>query len=303
METWTVIFVLAIGLFIGILLQKYYPVGKLIRRYGIISRFLVKRKSESQEINVIPSDFEGKMSLFILAGQSNMSGTGKLTAASSVTDPRVFVFGNDYRWHLAKEPIDSQTKQVDKVSEDKSAGVGPGMAFATELLKYNPELIIGLIPCAKSGTAIEQWQRSLSEDTLYGSCLKRVGAASVMGEITGILFFQGEKDAQKPSQDSDITFFPNQWADKFVTLVKDFRQDLGKPDLPVVFAQIGTTTDPETLPNWETVKAQQATVQLPATRMITTDDLALQDYVHLTTESYLIVGKRFAKAFWKLTQR
>ncbi|NEP30398.1 sialate O-acetylesterase [Moorena sp. SIO3B2] len=303
METWTVIFVLAIGLFLGIILQKYYPVGKLIRRYGMISRFLVKRKSESREINVIPPDFQGKMSLFILAGQSNMSGTGKLTPASSVTHPNVFVFGNDYRWHLGKEPIDSPSGQVDKVSEDKSAGVGPGMAFATELLKYNPELIIGLIPCAKSGTAIQQWQRSLSEDTLYGSCLKRVGAASVMGEITGILFFQGEKDAQKPSQDDEITFFPNQWADKFVTLVKDFRQDLGKPELPVVFAQIGTTTDPEKLPNWETVKAQQETVQLPATRMITTDDLALQDYVHLTTESYLIVGKRFAKAFWKLVQR
>ncbi|NEP54674.1 MAG: sialate O-acetylesterase, partial [Moorea sp. SIO3C2] len=225
------------------------------------------------------------------------------TPASSVTHPRVFVFGNDYRWHLGQEPIDSPSGQVDHVSEDKSAGVSPGMAFATELLKYDPELIVGLIPCAKWGSSIQEWQKNLSEDTLYGSCLKRAYAASPMGEIKGLLFFQGESDALNPQAYPSRKFFPNQWADKFVRLVKDFRQDLGKPDLPVVFAQISTTTDPEKLPNWETVKAQQETVQLPASGMITTDDLALQDHVHLTTESYLIVGQRFAKAFWQLTQR
>ncbi|WP_293082924.1 sialate O-acetylesterase [Moorena sp. SIO3H5] len=187
--------------------------------------------------------------------------------------------------------------------EDKSAGVGPGMAFATELLKYDPELIVGLIPCAKWDTTIQQWQKDLSEDTLYGSCLKRAYAASPMGEIKGILFFQGESDAFNPQADPSRTHFPNQWADKFITLVKDFRQDLGKPELPVVFAQIGTTTFKKKLSNWETVKAQQETVQLPATEMITTDDLALQDQVHFTTESYLIIGKRFARKFWKLTQR
>ncbi len=303
MKTWSIIFYLVIGIvigtFLGIILQKYGQVDQLLRRYGILSTSSIK----DNQSKPVPANFQGKMSLFILAGQSNMSGSGKLTAASSVTHPRVFVFGNDYRWHLGKEPIDSPNGQVDHVSEDKSAGVSPGMAFATELLKYDPELIVGLIPCAKWGSSIQQWQKNLSEDTLYGSCLKRAYAASPMGEIKGLLFFQGESDALNPQADPSRKFFPNQWADKFVRLVKDFRQDLGQPDLPVVFAQISTTTDPEKLPNWETVKAQQETVQLPATGMITTDDLALQDHVHLTTESYLIVGKRFAKAFWQLTQR
>ena len=31
--------------------------------------------------------------------------------------------------------------------------------------------------------------------------------------------------------------------------------------------------------------------------MIVTDDLALKDYVHFTTESYQIIGQRFAKAY------
>ncbi|NEO91708.1 MAG: sialate O-acetylesterase [Moorea sp. SIO3G5] len=303
MKAWSRILYLVIGIvigaFLGIILQNYAQVDQLIRRYGILSTSTIK----DNQSKPVPANFQGKMSLFILAGQSNMSGSGKLTPASAVTHPRVFVFGNDYRWHLGTEPIDSPSGQVDRVSEDKSAGVSPGIAFATELLKYNPELIVGLIPCAKWDSTIQQWQRHLSEDTLYGSCLKRAYAASLMGEIKGLLFFQGESDALNPQAYPSRRFFPNQWADKFVRLVKDFRQDLGKPELPVVFAQIGTTTDPEKLPNWETVKAQQETVQLPATGMITTDDLVLQDHVHLTTESYLIVGKRFAKEFWKLTDQ
>ena len=303
MKVWSRLSYLIIGLvictFLGTKLQKSAQADQLLRRYGILSTSAINHDQSKP----VAANFQGKMSLFILAGQSNMSGSGKLTPASSVTHPRVFVFGNDYRWHLGSEPIDSPSGQVDKVSEDKSAGVGPGMAFATELLKYDPELIVGLIPCAKWDTTIQQWQKNLSEDTLYGSCLKRAYAASPMGEIKGILFFQGESDAFNPQADPSRTHFPNQWADKFITLVKDFRQDLGKPELPVVFAQIGTTTFKTKLSNWETVKAQQETVQLPATSMITTDDLALHDKVHFTTESYLIIGKRFGKAFWKLTQR
>jgi hypothetical protein len=35
--------------------------------------------------------------------------------------------------------------------------------------------------------------------------------------------------------------------------------------------------------------------------MITTDDLALADEVHFTTESYLLIGQRYADAFLQLT--
>jgi lysophospholipase L1-like esterase len=84
--------------------------------------------------------------------------------------------------------------------------------------------------------------------------------------------------------------------------VTDFRNDLGEPDLPVVFAQIGATWSPEAFPNWEVVKAQQASIRLPMSAMIVTDDLPLLDGLHFTTDSYRLIGRRFADAYWELVK-
>lgn len=142
-----------------------------------------------------------------------------------------------------------------------------------------------------------QWRRSLSDNTLYGSCLKRVRAASVMGHIAGILFFQGEAEAIDPAYYQETELFPHEWRDRFELLVNHWRVDLGTPDLPVIFAQIGSNTAPDIFVNWEIVKEQQRSVQIPHCKMITTDDLALKDAVHFTTESYQIIGRRFAEAY------
>jgi hypothetical protein len=121
-----------------------------------------------------------------------------------------------------------------------------------------------------------------------------------MGEIAGLLYFQGEIDAVDPKKQTDRTFLPDRWADKFLVLIRDLRRDLNLPNLPVVFAQIGTNTEPESFKNWAVVKEQQPKARLPFSAMIATDDLPLKDYFHFTTESYQIIGQRFAKAYIKL---
>lgn len=72
--------------------------------------------------------------------------------------------------------------------------------------------------------------------------------------------------------------------------------------MPVVFAQIGSNTAPEVFINWDVVKEQQRLVEMPMCTMITTDDLALADAVHLAPESYRTVGQRFAEAYLTLIQ-
>jgi hypothetical protein len=250
----------------------------------------------------IPAALQGKLSLFILAGQSNMSGRGWMSDELKVKNPKVFVFGNDYLWHLASEPVDNATGQIDKISEDLGAGFSPSMAFATQLLKYNPDQVIGLIPCARGGSAISQWQRNLSANSLYGSCLRRVQMAASQGKIAGFLFFQGEADALDPTRTPRVPLFPMQWATQFSTLINNFRQDLSEPNLPVIFAQIGSTRSPHLYINWQQVQQQQTLAKIPNSRMIQTNDLPLQDDVHFTTDSYQIIGERFAEAFWQLTQ-
>jgi hypothetical protein len=177
------------------------------------------------------------------------------------------------------------------------------MEFAFTSLQRHQDIVIGLIPCAKNSSGIIEWQRDLSDQTLYGSCLKRVRAASPMGHVVGILFFQGETDALGPMQTSDPLPHPADWAELFTAFIANLRNDLPEPDLPVVFAQIGTTWSPEAFPDWGTVREQQASIQLPMTAMITTDDLPLRDGLHFTTDSYRIIGKRFADAYWSLIEQ
>jgi hypothetical protein len=77
---------------------------------------------------------------------------------------------------------------------------------------------------------------------------------------------------------------------------------LGLPELPVVFAQIATNTAPELFVNWAVVKEQQRSLEMPFCAMITTDDLALKDAIHFTSESYQIIGQRFTEAYLNLIQ-
>jgi hypothetical protein len=168
------------------------------------------------------------------------------------------------------------------------------------LLDEQPEMIVGLIPCAKGNTTIHDWQRSLGDDTLYGSCLKRIAAASTMGEVTGILFFQGESDALDPVEYGDRSLSAHDYGDRFSQFIHDLRRDLARPNLPIIFAQIGSQTAPEAFTNWAVVQEQQAAIDLPCVAMITTSDLLLRDGLHYTTESYQTIGERFAEAYVQL---
>jgi hypothetical protein len=297
--------IFALGVLSGAVLQKYSVFGNLLRVVGVKSIFslisarVISQPAISAEPG-IPEKFSGKLSLVILAGQSNMSGRGDLPAEHS-THPRIFMFGNDYRWKSAREPVDAAYGQVDLISEDRDAGFGPALAFATSVLKRNPELIIGLIPCAKGASSIKEWQRDLSENTLYGSCLKRVRAATTTGTVAGMLFFQGETDALDPERFPKWSPSASSYPEKFATFLDDLRGDLSLATMPVVFAQIGTNKAPRDYVNWEALKEQQKSSKLPCVAMITTDDLALADAVHFTTESYRIIGQRYAEAFLQLT--
>ena len=126
--------------------------------------------------------------------------------------------------------------------------------------------------------------------------MKRVLAAWPMGEIRGLLFFQGETDALDPRYESQKIKNPGKWGEKFSKFVCDIRNDLGIKNLPIVFAQIGINHDREVFKNWRIVQKEQSKVTLPDCKMIATDDLSLKDEVHFDNKSYRIIGERFALA-------
>jgi hypothetical protein len=292
--------VFLVGALAGAAIQKTIGIGNVLRAVGIAYPTRTPLAgSNGFPVMEIPKEHQGQMHLFILAGQSNMVGWSPIPEGER-TDLRIYLFGKDYRWRIADHPIEDASNQVDMVSENRLAGFGPGMDFAFASLENHPEIVIGLIPCAKNSSGILQWQRDLSDQSLYGSCLKRVRAASPMGQISGILFFQGETDAQDPVLHPEPEPQPLYWADLFTAFISDFRNDLHEPELPVVFAQLGADPLSKGFPNWKIVQEQQSAIDLPMTTMIATDDLPLLDGLHFTADSYRAIGKRFADAYWDL---
>ena len=117
--------------------------------------------------------------VYVLAGQSNMSGRGALTdltPSERSIDANIRVYSNDGKWHPAVDPLDDATGQIDAVSVDRQAAVGPGLFFARTIsaASHRP---VAVVPCAKGGTTIGRWAPGGGRDTLYGSCIARIREA------------------------------------------------------------------------------------------------------------------------------
>lgn len=289
------------GTGLGVWLQKSLGISArgvtLLRRAGLSNYIPASAASLTSE-PAIAERLQGKLKLYILVGQSNMVGAAEVPEEIK-TSANIFTFGNDYRWHRATEPVDDPTNQIDVVSEDEDPGFGPAFTFAKTTVAQDSNQLIGLIPCAKDGSSITDWQQNLSDQSLYGSCLKRVRAASPMGKVSGILFFQGEADTIDPQQFPTLQPDAQAWAEKFAIFAYSFRQDIGNPDLPLVYAQLGQPKDLEGLPNWGLVQQQQGNIQIPNATMIETNDLPMEG-LHFTVDSYKVIGQRYAEAFTSL---
>lgn len=236
---------------------------------------------------------------YILAGQSNMSGRGALDALlpeERLPDPAIRLYGNDGQWHAALDPVDSAQGQIDEVSADKIAAVGPGLSFARRMLVLGGRPV-NLVPCAKGGTSIARWAPAAGRDTLYGSCLARAREAG--GKIAGILWYQGETDGEKPPEEAA------RWGAAFTDLVAAFRRDLGEPALPLVFVQIANQParpeDAGHYPGWAAVQQAQAQISLPCTGMVSAAGLSRNpDQMHLDTAAQRSLGVSLAEAMASL---
>jgi hypothetical protein len=129
--------------------------------------------------------------LFLLVGQSNMAGRGKVTEADRVPVEGVLMFNADRQWVPAVDPL-----HFDK---PKIAGVGLGRTFGIEIAKIAPGKTIGLIPCAVGGTGIDVWKPGAKDAATnthpWDDAMVRAKAALQDGTLRGILWHQGESDS------------------------------------------------------------------------------------------------------------
>lgn len=231
--------------------------------------------------------------LYLLIGQSNMSGRGEIPDVR-YTNKNIIMFGNDYIWKRAIEPVDTPRNQIDKISlDEQEPGIGYGlsMSFAKrmrELTKYK----IGLIPCAKSGSGIIEWIPSKSRSTLYGSCVRRAKIALRHSNtvLSGIIVFQGETD-------SELCTHARDWDKHFAYIVKSIRRDLEDKNLRIVFARLGEYV-PRQNPCWYIVKNSQSKVNINNVSMLNTNSVPHVDInnVHYDSGGYDQLGIMFAES-------
>ncbi|WP_454717603.1 sialate O-acetylesterase [Caulobacter segnis] len=235
-----------------------------------------------------------KPDVYLLTGQSNMSGRGlveELAPAERLPDPAITLYGNEGTIRPAVEPLDTAIGQVDAISTDTIAAVGPGLFFARGLHGLNGRPIL-LVPCAKGGSSMAQWKPGEGRDTLYGSCLAR---ARAVGKVRGVLWYQGETDAGRPDSAAG-------WRESFEVLVARFRADLGGKNLPLVLVQLADPPSPEvsapkTYPAWAAIQAVQAGPIPECVAMVPAGGLPLKaDTLHLTTAGQRTLGGRLAVA-------
>lgn len=243
--------------------------------------------------------------LWVLAGQSNMEGYGDLTDFQQ-PDPRVHSYTMTEEWSVASEPLHELSASIDPVHwpkpqtgplkgselasyrEARRKGAGLGLPFAVEMVRRTG-VPVGLVPCAHGGTSMSQWNPELRDKagaSLYGSMYRRVQA--VGGKVAGVLWYQGESDANPKAVDA--------FRSKFENLIRAVRADFGSPGLPFYYVQLGRHVNNGNQAEWNKVQEIQRQIEgaLEKTGAVPAVDLALDDGIHIGTQGLKLLGGRFA---------
>jgi hypothetical protein len=245
--------------------------------------------------------------VFLAAGQSNMAGNNGLAESPSLyeqPDPRVHLFGNDYRWKLASEPMEDASNSLDPVGIDPQARSSPMLRFAKEVTQRTG-IPVAILPASSTGSSImpattgdrfaNRWTRDAQDPqrrtTLYGSALSRVLVQDYASPIRGLIWYQGEADAAVPTADYLATLRQ---------LVSDLRSDLASPALFFASCQLASytidlTEAPQAL--WAGLREAQreyAASDPQSTLVATLDQPTF--FVHLLGPGYREVGRRLGLA-------
>jgi hypothetical protein len=251
----------------------------------------------------LPTD-PARLRVFLLMGQSNMAGFGCVReddpwqAGDREPVPGVLVLGGQCtlksgiprgwsRWRPAAHPLHLN---------QRSAGFGLALPFAMRLRELQPEGMIGLVPCAWGGAPID---RLGPGSPLYGNVVRRGRIAAKSGMLAGVLWHQGESDAEADS-------LAAAHAGKLAKLITALRRDLDSPALPFLIGDLGEFGDErrkaEFVARRDVVRAglRRVAEEDVTAAFVESRGLPGVDAVHFGRSALLEFGRRYAEAFMKL---
>ena len=251
----------------------------------------------------LPSDPQ-LLRVFLLMGQSNMAGFGCVRPddpwqpGDHHPAPGVLVLGGQGNlksprpygrtcWRPAVHPLHLN---------QKSAAFGLGLPFALRLRQEMPDCMIGLIPCAWGGAPIDHLGTG---SQLYANAVRRARFATRSGTLAGVLWHQGETDADSESA-------APAHAGKLSALMAGLRRDLSSPQLPFLIGDLGDFADERRKP----AAVQRRNIVRSGLRRIAAEDphaafvesagLPGVDMVHFGRDALVEFGNRYATAYLNL---
>jgi hypothetical protein len=223
--------------------------------------------------------------IFFMAGQSNMAGRGIVQGSDTVPSSQVLMLDKNNEWVYAKEPL--------HFYEPGRTGLDCGLSFGKELAKkYPKDITIGLVPCAVGGSSIQHW---LGDSTyrnvkLYSNLLKKADIASQAGTIKGMIWHQGESNA-------NVNSYKN-YRQHLETFFARVRKDLGYAEMPIYAGELASFLSRKQNPKTDAINADLHAMEKDFANfyVINTQDFTPKsDSIHFDSKSQRLMGIRFAQ--------
>jgi len=238
----------------------------------------------------VPAE-KSKFHLFVLAGQSNMSGRGSLTETNRVPHDRVLVMSKEGTWREAVEPLHWE--------KPRSCGAGLAASFARAYADAHPGVTVGLVPVAYGGSPISRWQPGT---THYTNAVHYAKLAMKNGVIKGILWHQGESDSFKAK--SIAAYLP-----KFTNAITRLRRELDAECVPFLAGELGPYLKDwydarRSNIYWQEMNAEIAkgVKLMPNAAVVSSEGLydVKRDKIHFATPALRKFGLRYWEVFRKM---
>ena len=229
--------------------------------------------------------------VFLLGGQSNMAGIGsvsKLKAPYTETSTTVTAF-LDGKWQFLKPGM------LDK--KKKGTRFGPEVSFAHSMGLAYPSEDIRLVKYAVGGTNLYQQWSPKTKGKQYLGFMKHARAAiqdleksGTKYEIAGMLWLQGEADANKGKGDLYET--------NLTAFITHMRKEFKTPEMPFILARIRDHFGKESGHNKMVRDAQEKVAdEMKNVTCFDTDDCSMKNAGHYNAAGYVVIGKRFTEAY------
>lgn len=220
---------------------------------------------------------------FLLIGQSNMAGRGKISDENQYMNPNVFLFKNN-TWVVAKEPFHHDLP---------TAGAGLAASFG-DLISKKYSKKMGLIPCAFGGSTISQWQPG---EVIYENAVKSVIDAQKSSVLKGILWHQGENDSCLTLEHTKI------YEKAFNSFFSSLLNAISAKDIPFIIGELGRFLDMSAdCIYWREINTALCSIANKNNQIELVSSFGLNDdgdSLHFDTPSLREFGKRYAKA-WEI---